>query len=304
MATAKKRTKKTATAGAAAKKTATAGAAAKQTATAGAAAKKTATAGAAAKKTAATKGARQPATGAAARKKATTRKPASKPAGAGKNVAAARSTTTKTTTPIRGGSARKAAKTKKPVLRRATGKARPVAVVEPELFLPLTEGERAEVLRVLLEDIRLSSMASVGRYRVIAVEPLAVKPPHGLSGHRLARVVIYDYASDRSVDACVDLDHGRVAFLNLSRAQPMLAREEEATAISIALSDERVKEQLSLGEEPQVAMHYWSKDNASLSFARRSAAVVFGRPDSSPSLIAVVDLLDNLVSEIVPATQW
>jgi Cu2+-containing amine oxidase len=168
----------------------------------------------------------------------------------------------------------------------------------------MTEGERAEALRVLLEDSRLSSMASIGRYRVIALEPLAVKPPHGLAGRRLARVVVYDYASDRTVDACVDLDHVRVAHLNLSRAQPMLAREEEAAAISIALSDERVKEQLSLGEEPQVAMHYWSNNNASLSFARRSAAVIFGRPDSSPSLIAVVDLLDNLVSEIVPATQW
>jgi Cu2+-containing amine oxidase len=286
--------------------------------------KKTAAAPTAAKKTPATKGARQSTTKADTKKKATTRKPADKSAGAGKKAAAARSTTTKTTTPIRGATAKKTtAKTttpirgatakkttakkttaKKPALRRVAGKARPAATVDPELFLPLTEGERAEVLRILLEDARLSSMASVGRYRVIAVEPLAVKPPHGLSARRLARVVIYDYAGDRSVDACVDLDHGRVAFLNLSRAQPMLAREEEAAAISIALSDERVKEQLSLGEEPQVAMHYWSNSNASLSFARRSAAVIFGRPDSSPSLIAVVDLLDNLVSEIVPATHW
>jgi hypothetical protein len=285
--------------------------------------KKTAAAPTAAKRTPATKGARQPANRAEPKKKATTPKPAGKPAGksagTGKKAAAARSTTarsttarsttarsttTRTTTPIRGGSAKKKTTAKKSAPRRAAGEARPAPTVDPELFLPLSEGERAEVLRVLLEDARLASMASVGRYRVIAVEPLAVKPPHGLSERRLARAVIYDYASDRSVDACIDLDHGRVAFLNLSRAQPMLAREEEAAAISIALSDERVKEQLSLGEEPQVAMHYWSNNNASLSFSRRSAAVIFGRPDSSPSLIAVVDLLDNLVSEIVPATQW
>lgn len=177
-------------------------------------------------------------------------------------------------------------------------------VVDPTLFQPLSEGEHAEALRILIEDPRLSTMANIGRYRVITVEPLAVKPPHPLSGHRLARLVIYDYAADRSVDGCVNLDKNRVTHLNVTRAQPMLAREEEAAAIAIALSDERVKEQLSLGEEPRVAMHYWSHRDTSLSYSRRSAAVIFGRPDSSPSLVAVVDLLDNLVCEIVPATQW
>lgn len=179
-----------------------------------------------------------------------------------------------------------------------------VDIVDGALFAPLSEGERADAIRVLTEDSRLTSMARVGRYRVITVEPLAVKPPHNLAGQRLARVVIYDYAADRSVDGCVDLDNSRVAYVKISRAQPMLAREEEAAAIAIALSDERVKEQLSLGEEPQVAMHYWSSKDTSLSYTRRSAAVIFGRPDSSPSLIAVVDLLDNMVCEIVPATQW
>ncbi|MCG8423835.1 MAG: hypothetical protein MJE77_38555 [Proteobacteria bacterium] len=172
------------------------------------------------------------------------------------------------------------------------------------LFSPLTEGERADALRIFTEDPRLSRMASVGRYRVIAVEPLAIKPPHAMSGCRLARIVIYDYAADRSVDGCVDLDKNTVTHLNVSRAQPMLAREEEAAAIAIAMSDDRVKDQLSLGDEPQIAMHYWSRSDTSISYSRRSAAIVFGRPDNSPTLIAVVDLLDNLVCEIVPAAQW
>ncbi|MEM9493366.1 MAG: hypothetical protein AAGC55_29730, partial [Myxococcota bacterium] len=124
------------------------------------------------------------------------------------------------------------------------------------------------------------------------------------SGQRLARIVIYDYAADRSVDGCVDLDINRVTHLSVSRAQPMLAREEEAAAIAIAMADDRVKSQLSLGEEPTVAMHYWSRSDTSISFARRSAAVIFGRYGNAPSLIAVVDLLDNLVCEIVPAAQW
>lgn len=179
-----------------------------------------------------------------------------------------------------------------------------VAASDPLLFAPLTPGEVADALRTVTEDRRLGNMAKVGRYRVVAAEPLVVKPPHWMAGHRLARLVIYDYAADRTVDACVDLDAGIVAHLEVSRAQPMLAREEEAVAIGVALADERVRARLQLGDEPMVTMHYWGRREADLAYARRSAAVMFGRPGSHPSLVAVVDLLDNLVTDVVPASQW
>ncbi len=179
-----------------------------------------------------------------------------------------------------------------------------VASADPSLFAPLTPGETADALRTLTEDRRVSGMAKVGRYRVIATEPLVIKPPHWMAGHRLARVVIYDYAADRCVDATVDLDAGVVAHLDVTRSQPMLSREEEAVAISVSMSDERVRARVSLGEEPLVAMHYWGKDPGDLSFSRRSAAVVFGRPGGHPSVVAVVDLLDNVVTTVTPAGQW
>src|SRR6476620_3154618 len=87
-------------------------------------------------------------------------------------------------------------------------KAADVEFADPALFDPLTPGETADALRTLIEDRRVASMAKVGRYRVICTEPLVVKPPHWMAGHRLARVVAYDYAADRAVDACVDLDAG------------------------------------------------------------------------------------------------
>ncbi len=265
MATAKKRTKKTAAAKTAAKKTTS-------------------------------KTAKTP----ASKRKSAAKKPSKTKKTSAKKTAAAKKAAGKKTSP-------KKATVKKPKKKPSTkrgSRKKAAAAVDLSLFHQLTEGERANALRILTEDSRLSSMARVGRYRVIAVEPLAVKPPHEISGARLARVVVYDYATDRSVDGCVNLDSGKVAYLNITRAQPMLAREEEAAAISIALGDERVKEQLSLGDEPQVAMHYWSQNDTNLSFSRRSAAVIFGRPDARPSLIAVVDLLDNLVCDIVPASQW
>ena len=179
-----------------------------------------------------------------------------------------------------------------------------VANADPDLFDPLTPGEVADALRTLTEDRRLSSMAKVGRYRVICAEPLVVKPPHWMAGHRLARVVVYDYAADRTVDACIDLDAGVVAHLELTKSQPMLSRDEEALAISIAMTDERVSTKLMMGDVPQTTMHYWGRNPKDISYARRSAAVIFGRSDGHASLVAVVDLLDNQVTQVVPAELW
>src|SRR3982750_3315147 len=82
----------------------------------------------------------------------------------------------------------------KPVSAKGVKKGPPdVVKADPALFDPLTPGEVADALRTLTEDRRVSPMAKVGRYRVIATEPLVVKPPHLLAGHRLARVVVYDY---------------------------------------------------------------------------------------------------------------
>jgi hypothetical protein len=175
---------------------------------------------------------------------------------------------------------------------------------DPSLFDPLTPGEIADALRTLTEDRRLGTMAKVGRYRVICTEPLVVKPPHWMAGHRLVRVVVYDYAADRAVDACVDLDAGVVAHLELNKGQPMLSRDEEALAVSIAMVDDRVRGKLALGDVPQSTLHYWGRTSEDIAYGRRSAAVVFGRPDGHPSIVAVVDLLENIVTNVVPAERW
>jgi len=193
--------------------------------------------------------------------------------------------------------------------KAANGKAKKkpaadVVAADPTLFDPLTPGEIADALRTMIEDKRLAPMAKVGRYRVICTEPLVVKPPHWMGGHRCARVVAYDYAADRSVDATIDLDAGTVAHLDITRAQPMLSREEEALATSIALTDQRVRDKLQMGDTAQAVMHYWGRTPNDLAFARRSAAVVFGRDGGHASLIAVVDLIDQQVTQVVPAENW
>ncbi|HUS63750.1 MAG TPA: hypothetical protein VMZ28_04365, partial [Kofleriaceae bacterium] len=164
----------------------------------------------------------------------------------------------------------------RPAARRGGAAVRPhpALSVDPSLFEALSEGERADALRILTEDRRLASMAKVSRYRVISVEPMVLKPPHPLFNRRLARVVAFDYAADRCVDALVDLDGAVVTHISLNEAQPTLARDEEALAVAIALNDDRVKRELGLGDEPQTALQYWSRREADQAFGRRSAAVL------------------------------
>lgn len=199
-----------------------------------------------------------------------------------------------------------ASKAPRPAVKSAPVRPRPTRTlsVDPALFDPLTEGERADALRVLTEDRRLGTMAKVARYRVVAVEPLVVKPPNELFGRRVARVVAYDYASLRCVDALVDLDNGVVAALQIDEKQPMLGRDEEAQAVAVALADDRVKRELGLSDEPLAALHYWSRRDVELASSQRSAAVVFGQPGARATLVAVVDLTGSQVTEVVPAEQW
>src|SRR5262245_13765778 len=170
-----------------------------------------------------------------------------------------------------------------------------VAQADATLFADLTEGERADALRNVLEDERLREMAKIGRYRVVTVEPLVMKPPEPLSGRRLARVIIFDYAGDRCVDACVDLDNGAVCHVGVTNAQPFLSPEEEAAAIAGASRDERVTRSLAPGDGPVTVLHYWSRKKTDIAVQRRSAAVLFGPAAGRPTQIVVVDVMDSVV---------
>lgn len=190
------------------------------------------------------------------------------------------------------------------VARKVARRPVDVSYADPELFLPLTEGERADALRLMTEEKKLSTMAKVGRYRVVAVDPLVLKPPHERAGHRCARAVVWDYASDARVEVSVDLQESKVFFATSSKAQPMLAPSEENEAVRIASASGEVREQLTMGEHALGVMHYWSRSPSDVSFRRRSAAVLFGVPGNPASLVAVVDLVDGVVMEVVSADRW
>src|SRR5688500_2897883 len=60
----------------------------------------------------------------------------------------------------------------KAAAKRAKGRNADVVAADPSLFAPLTPGEIADALRTLTEDRRVATMAKIGRYRVVASEPL------------------------------------------------------------------------------------------------------------------------------------
>ena len=91
----------------------------------------------------------------------------------------------------------------------------------------------------------------------------------------------------------IDLDAGVVAHLELDKSQPMLSRDEEALAVSIAMIDERVRSKLAMGDCRRRCSTTGVATTTDVAYARRSAAVTFGRSDGHASLIAVVDLVDQ-----------
>ena len=170
-----------------------------------------------------------------------------------------------------------------------------------ELFQPLTPGEKAMATRVLLEDPRVASMAKVGRYQVISAEPWVPKLKKS-KPKRAAKLVVYDYALNKTIQAFIDIENIKIDKLIQNSSQPMLSKEEECKAIKIASSDSQIASALAKDESLQAVLHYWSSKESEQSYNQRSAALVFG--DKEPTLVAIVNLNNASVIDVVPAHKW
>jgi hypothetical protein len=154
------------------------------------------------------------------------------------------------------------------------------------------EGTRA--LGILLADDMMRTIARSGRYRVRMNRPLVRDSPDPFVGKNIRFIDVVDYASDRSITAGVDMDDEAVAFLHCAPGEALLGPDEEDDAIAVAVADRRVSAGLSLGDCPQSIVRVDAAPH-------RSAAITFGMPRSTPSLVAVVDLARRTVTRIIPA---
>ena len=168
---------------------------------------------------------------------------------------------------------------------------------------PLSRGETAHAVRLLISADSLETMSELGRYQVIAAEPVAAKTGD-LAGARLAHVVVYDHADTRSVSGLVNLDAGEVVSVELTSAQPALSPLEEERAMEIASADARVKDALSSEDFPLSVLHTWSRKPSERAYTRRSAAVLYGHGARDVTVVAVVDMTGGEVIEVSPADKW
>ena len=141
----------------------------------------------------------------------------------------------------------------------------------------------------------VASVFAAAPFGGVAFGPSSLATPPAPEGSDYLRAYVPNGLDDGDLRARVRTDLDALAATTGA---------EELAAMDIAIADPRVAQRLKLGETPQAAMHYWSQKNTDLSHNRRSAAVLFGQPGARASLVVVVDLLDGIVGEIVPAEQW
>lgn len=173
----------------------------------------------------------------------------------------------------------------------------------PLPFDPLTADEQAQATATALADARVA--AHLDRYEVIG--PALNTDKHRMQaepGSRMADVWLYDYTSDRTVWALVDLRANTVSQVDVrSDIQPPMTGDEMERAATMALADDRVAEALR-AHQPYQAMEptgrLWTGDVANACPVHRCVLVGFFLDDMfQPDLQVRVDLSAQRVDGLV-----
>src|SRR5437016_4003912 len=107
----------------------------------------------------------------------------------------------------------------------------------------LTRKEHATSLKLAAEHGKMKTLAK-GRSRVVLVRPLVRDRGLPREGRR-SLVGMYDYETNRSVVAVVDLESEKVIAIEEAPVQFQLAAEERKEAENLAAKDDRVREFLA-----------------------------------------------------------
>lgn len=160
---------------------------------------------------------------------------------------------------------------------------------------PLEADEVDLAVRLSSEDERLRA-ALGARSRTVLVQPTTIdrKEPDDA---RQAVVGIYDYDSNRSLVAVVDLGARAVRAVEETPVQFQLSQEEKQEAEELVAGDQRARDFLGDRDMNPLTRLFFP------SYARRDDpphryAVVFLLPSTSERRFAVVDLSDRRVVEV------
>jgi len=160
----------------------------------------------------------------------------------------------------------------------------------------LTQKERASSLRLAGEHRKLKTLAK-GRSRAVLVRPLVRDRAQPEEGRR-SLVGMYDYSTNRSIVAVVDLKSEKVLSVEESPVQFQLAPEERKEAEDLAAKDDRVKEFLG-GRDMNPLTRLYFPGSGSEEVRKHRFAIVFLRPTNSERRYAVVDLSAQEVADVL-----
>jgi hypothetical protein len=159
---------------------------------------------------------------------------------------------------------------------------------------PLGADEVDLAVRLSSEDERLRGVVG-GRSRTVLVQPTTIDRKD--SEARQAVVGFYDYDTNRSLVAVVDLGAQEVRAVEETPVQFQLSQEEKQEAEELVAGDQRARDFLGDRNMNPLTRLFFP------SYARRDDpphryAVVFLLPSASERRFAVVDLSDRRVVEV------
>jgi hypothetical protein len=166
---------------------------------------------------------------------------------------------------------------------------------------PLAVDEIDLAIRLSSEDERLREVLG-RRSRTVLVEPTALdrKEPDDA---RKAVVGIYDYETNRSLVAVVDLKTREVRAVEEAPVQFQLSQEEKEEAEALAADDQRVRDFLQ-GRDMNSLTRLFFPPTAGKDDPPHRYAVVFVLPSDSERRWAVVDLSDRQVVDFLDPREF
>ena len=157
---------------------------------------------------------------------------------------------------------------------------------------PLSSEERDLALRLASENDAVRRFLGQ-RFRAVLAEPTTLdrKQPDDC---RQAAVAFYDYTTNRSLVAVVDLRSEEVLAVDDARVQFQLDSEEQKEAEELAFEDDRAREFLRDRDMNPLTRLFFPPKAATHDPPHRYA-IVFLRPNDNERRFAVVDLSDREV---------
>jgi Cu2+-containing amine oxidase len=166
----------------------------------------------------------------------------------------------------------------------------------PKKLQPLSRSEKATALRVARKHRKVQPYVK-GRNRAVLIEPNITdrRQPKGLDQ---AVVGLYDYSSNKSLVALVDIKAEKVLAAEETPVQFQLDADEQKEAEKLAAQDDRVKEFLGRRKMNPLTRLYFPPTAAKDDPPHRYA-IVFIRPSNSERRFAVVDLSEENVVDFL-----